>query len=174
MNPDAALTVRPATEADVPRALEIYAYAREFMRTHGNPTQWADWYPSEAILLNDVARQALYCIVDEDDPNHVCGMFAMIDGDDPTYAEIFEGAWKDDSPYATVHRIASDGTHRGIFSTALRFAQENHGHLRIDTHRDNSPMLHNIRKWGFSYCGIIYIEDGTPRFAFEWTRPADQ
>ena len=174
MSQTAGLGIRKASAADVPRALEIYAYAREFMRTHGNPTQWADWYPSEEILLGDVACQALYCIFDENDPDCVCGMFALRDGDDPTYAQIFEGAWMDDSPYGTVHRIASDGTHQGVFATAMQYAQDTRNHLRIDTHRDNSPMLHNIEKWGFTYCGIIYIEDGTPRKAFEWTRPAGQ
>ncbi|MBQ6454919.1 MAG: GNAT family N-acetyltransferase [Eggerthellaceae bacterium] len=164
------LAVRPAAEADLPRALEIFASAREFMRSRGNGTQWADWYPSEEILRDDISQGALHCIYDENDPEHICGMFALVAGDDPTYSEIFEGAWKNPSPYATVHRVASDGTHSGIFATAIQHARSRYDHLRIDTHKDNLPMQRCIEQWGFEYCGIIYIEDGTPRRAFEWTR----
>ena len=144
------------------------------MRARGNGTQWADWYPSEDILKKDIAQGALHCVYDESAPEHICGMFALIFGDDPTYAEIFEGAWKNPNPYATVHRIASDGTHPGIFATAIQYARERYDHLRIDTHRDNLPMQRCINRWGFEYCGIIYIEDGTPRIAFEWTKPVEQ
>lgn len=174
MTQSALLLVRSVREEDLPRALEIYAIARVFMHENGNPTQWADWYPSEEILRNDIAHNALYCIFDAEHPHRICGMFTLLDGDDPTYAELFEGAWLDDSSYGTIHRIASDGTHSGIFETAVQFARTTHHHLRIDTHRDNMPMQRCIKRWGFSYCGIIYIEDGTPRVAFEWIREGEQ
>ena len=32
--------IRLAKEEDIPRLLEIYAMAKEFMRKTGNPTQW--------------------------------------------------------------------------------------------------------------------------------------
>ena len=32
--------------------------------------------------------------------------------------------------------------------------------IRIDTHRDNKIMQHNILKQGFTYCGIIYLQSG--------------
>lgn len=170
MDEKPALAVRPATEADLPRALEIYATARAFMRENGNSTQWGDGYPGEGLLRGDIEKGHLYCIVDEDDQACPCGVFALIDGNDPTYDEIFEGAWKSSMPYATVHRIASDGTHSGLFAAAIRYARTRYDHLRVDTHRDNLPMQRSIEKQGFEYCGIIYIEDGTPRLAYEWTR----
>ncbi len=40
-------------------------------------------------------------------------------------------------------------------------------HLRIDTHQDNKIMQHVILKNGFTYCGIIYTGDGSPRLAYE-------
>ena len=40
--------------------------------------------------------------------------------------------------------------------------------LRIDTHQDNAPMLYNIRKHGFEYCGVIHVGDGSERLAFQW------
>ena len=39
--------------------------------------------------------------------------------------------------------------------------------LRIDTHRDNISMRRFIEKSSFDFCGVIYVEDGTPRVAFE-------
>ena len=42
--------IRPATEHDLPRLLEIYASAKHFMHTHGNPTQWNGSYPDEETL----------------------------------------------------------------------------------------------------------------------------
>ena len=39
--------------------------------------------------------------------------------------------------------------------------------LRIDTHRDNFIMRHNILKYGFRYCGIIFLESGDERIAYQ-------
>ena len=40
------LTIRPAVEADLPRLQEIFAHARRFMASSGNPCQWTGGYPS--------------------------------------------------------------------------------------------------------------------------------
>lgn len=40
--------IRHAAESDLPRILEIYDIARQFMRQSGNMTQWINGYPSEA------------------------------------------------------------------------------------------------------------------------------
>ena len=39
--------------------------------------------------------------------------------------------------------------------------------IRIDTHRENSSMQSMMKKNGFDYCGIIYLEDGAERLAYE-------
>ena len=39
--------------------------------------------------------------------------------------------------------------------------------MRIDTHKDNKTMQRLILKNGYEYCGIIFVEDGTERLAFE-------
>ena len=39
--------------------------------------------------------------------------------------------------------------------------------IRIDTHRDNRIMRHNIEKHGFAYCGIIYLANGDERLAYQ-------
>lgn len=39
--------------------------------------------------------------------------------------------------------------------------------IRIDTHRDNKIMQHNLSKHGFTYCGIIYLANGDERLAYQ-------
>ncbi len=52
----------------------------------------------------------------------------------------------------------------------INWAFEQCGHLRMDTHGDNTVMQALLRKLGFVYCGTIYVEeDDYPRLAFEKT-----
>ena len=85
---------------------------------------------------------------------------------EPTY-DVIDGAWLTDEPYGVIHRMASYPEVHGIFSTVINYAASHFAHLRIDTHRDNRIMQHLIEKHGFTYCGIIWLEDGTERLAYE-------
>ena len=152
--------IRPAEQADLDRILDIYAAAREFMAENGNPTQWKDGYPWLDMLEEDIRLGRLY-VVEE---NGICGVFMFVIGDDPTYGHI-EGSWRSNRPYGVIHRIAGQGG--GIFEAVLNFCAEKIRHLRIDTHADNKPMQHLVEKAGFSRRGIIYVEDGTPRIAYD-------
>ena len=156
--------VRRATESDLPRALAIYDSARRFMRSNGNTVQWVNGYPSEALLRQDTARGDLYVM---EDGGAVYGVFAFIIGDDPTYQTI-HGAWRDnDTPYGTLHRLGSDGTHSGVLSDAVDWAWGRIPHLRADTHEANRPMRRCLERAGFVYTGVITVADGTPRRAYE-------
>ena len=163
------MRIRKSTEADLNRIMEIYEYARQFMAAHGNPTQWGptNW-PPEALIRTDIADGSSYvCVNDE---GNVVGTFFFIQGEDvePTYQEITEGGWLDGSPYGVVHRIASDGSEKGVGMFCINWAYEQCGHLRIDTHNDNLVMQGLLRKLGFVHCGTIYVvEDDAPRLAYE-------
>ena len=39
--------------------------------------------------------------------------------------------------------------------------------MKIDTHRENRVMQKLLEKNGFTYCGIIYAEDGSRRMAYQ-------
>ena len=145
---------------------EIYVYARKFMAEHGNPTQWGQTRPTEETLRKDIEKEQLYVIEERD---RLQGVFALIIGEDPTYQNIEQGSWKDTSLYGTIHRIASASEAHGIMEQVLAFAWEKIQHLRIDTHENNKVMQHLILKNGFEKCGIIYVDDGSPRVAFEKT-----
>lgn len=156
--------IRLAQEKDLEIIQGIYAYARKFMAEHGNPTQWGQTRPTEETLRKDIEKEQLYVI---DEQNQLQGVFALIIGADPTYQNIERGSWMDDSTYGTIHRIASAPEAHGVMAQVLDFAWGKKKHLRIDTHENNKIMQHLILKNGFEKCGIIYVDDGSPRIAFE-------
>ena len=159
------MNIRPAVLQDLDTILSVYDTARAFMRTHDNPTQWAGGYPKRELLEEDVANRQLFVVTDDTDAIH--GVFAYILGEDPTYQLIEDGAWPNALPYGTIHRIASDGTVKGILKLAVDFALTHCRQLRADTHHDNYVMQNAMTRLGFQYCGIIYVSDGSLRKAYQ-------
>ncbi len=156
--------IRLAAAEDLNAVLNIYGAARRFMCESGNPTQWGDGYPAKELLEEDIRRGDLYLCLRDGVP---CGAFMLMAAPEPTYAEI-DGCWMSEEPYGTIHRVASDGSKRGIFKEILNFCKERFSHLRIDTHADNHIMQHLVKKGGFEYCGIIHLKNGSPRLAYEY------
>jgi len=160
------MQIRHAYEQDLDRLMNLYAGARQFMADHGNPRQWWGGYPTREMLEGDLSADQLY-VCEED--GQIYAAFVLALGDDPTYA-VIEGAWKDDRPYGTLHRIASSGERRGMTDVIVRWAFEKTGNLRADTHELNLSMQNGFTRNGFERCGIIYVEDGTPRIAYHKTK----
>lgn len=160
--------IRPAQPADVPAIMDVIADAKAIMRASGNLHQWIDGYPSTAVIAHDIAAGNGYVIVQDE---VIIGYFAFIASPEPTYARIYHGEWIDDAaPYYVVHRIASRrGTHH-VFADMLDYCFAHCDNLRIDTHRDNTIMQHNLDKHGFAYCGIIYLASGDERLAYQRLR----
>lgn len=158
------MKIRKADYQDLPRMQEIFAIARSEMKKNGNPNQWKDDRPPLFLIEKDFSKGVTYVIEDED---KVIGTFSYTIGVEPTYVDIYDGKWLNDLPYGTIHRIASDTTHKGIFKYVLDFVETFGVDIRIDTHPDNKIMLHLMDKYGFTKCGIIYIDDGTSRIAFQ-------
>lgn len=159
------MTIRKATLADIPEMMTIFAIARKYMAETGNPNQWAATYPSVELLTDDIERGDSYVCTDDD---RMVATFVLRGGDDPTYAVIYNGTWKNNNPYATIHRIASTGEVRGIFRRVMAYALQHHSTIRIDTHRDNKVMQEAINKAGFDYCGIIHCWNGDERLAYQY------
>ena len=159
--------IRNATPHDLPAIENIYAIARGYMARTGNPTQWGDSYPAHSLLESDIAKNELF-VYEEDGIIH--GVFAFILGDDPTYAYIEDGQWPNQKPYGTIHRIASDGETKGVFTHCFAYALSQMDEIRIDTHHNNKTMQHVVEKHGFKRCGVIYVSDGSPRIAYQYSK----
>ena len=79
------VVIKKAQAGDLPRILEIYAYAREFMKRTGNPNQWKENAPQKEVLETDIRAGQLYVVRQG---NRMTGVFALVIGKDPTYAQI--------------------------------------------------------------------------------------
>ena len=155
------MEIRSTEIKDLPLVMEIYDYARAFMRATGNTTQWIDGYPSEVLIRQEI----------EDGHSFVCTGFIL--GEDPTYQQIYEGTWLNNEPYGVIHRLATNGKQKGVSETCLNWCFERWPNLRVDTHRDNKVMQHILTKYGFQRCGIIYVKNGTERIAYQMKRIPD-
>ena len=160
------LFVRKATAEDLDRIMDIYASAREFMKRTGNPNQWGSSYPPKELIREDIRRGICRAVCDE---TGIHGVFALLEEADPSYGHIENGKWPDDDPYVTIHRIAGDGSVRGVFACAVSYCKKLAKNVRIDTHAENKVMQRHIESNGFAKCGIIYLANGSPRIAYQWS-----
>lgn len=160
------MTIHSSALSDIPQMQEIFAIARRFMEDTGNPNQWVDGYPNDEFLRADIERGDSYVCYED---GEIVATFVLRSGEDPTYAKIYDGAWLNNEPYATIHRIASNGKVHGVLHAVMDFALNRYHTIRIDTHRDNQVMRRAVQKEGFRYCGIIHCWSGDERLAYQYT-----
>ena len=137
------MQIRKATMNDLPDILAIYAYAREYMKEHGNPDQWK-----------------------ANDREQIGGVFYFHPEEDPDYLNI-DGSWLNSCPYAVVHRVATAPDTKGIATFCLNWAYEQFPNIKIDTHDDNIPMQHLLAKLGFTCCGHTTLKSGDSRLIYQ-------
>lgn len=161
------MEIRQAVHSDSDSLMEIFQGAKKIMHKSGNLQQWNNGYPTKEIVLSDIEHGHCYVLCEGED---ILGTMALIPGPDPTYSYI-EGEWPDEKPYYVIHRIATSSPGRNVAKIMLdwgfRFiAEKGCGVIRIDTHKDNCIMKHILTKYGFTMCGVIYLNDGAPRDAY--------
>ena len=160
------MKIRAAEHNDLEKIFKIYEHARLFMREHGNPTQWGYSYPSKELVTSDLEQGCLFVVVDDSDA--IAGVFSCFVDGDPDY-DVIKGAWLNDKPYTAIHRIASAGTQKGIFTHILNHCLTFSDNIKIDTHTQNLIMQSVLKKHGFEYCGII-TADGLEFIAFQFVK----
>lgn len=160
------MQIRKATEEDRDALMDLYAHARDFMAANGNPHQWGDrrWPPRELIAADIAAGKSYIC----HEQGRLLAAFYFDAGNcpEPGY-DVLEAAWLAEGPYGVVHRIAAAENGRGAGTFCLEWAYSRCGHLRADTHADNTVMQNLLQKLGFVRCGTVLADDGTPRLAYE-------
>ena len=150
--------------SDLDKIMEIYSSARKYMSENGNGSQWSKGYPWEYLIVKSIEDGKQYiCSYN----NKIVGTFYFAIEPEPNYRTIKDGKWLNNEPYGVIHRIASGGSVKGVGEFSIKWCVDNCRNLRIDTHKNNAPMQHLLRKMGFSYCGIINVFDGTERTAFQ-------
>ena len=159
------ICIRKGKPQDADRLVEIFENAKRYMRSYGNNSQWSHGYPSRIDILKDIELGQNY--VGTDHSGEIVLSFAFIIGEEPTYLKIENGNWTNNCPYGTIHRIASSGKFKGMLNEAVKFCFSKINNIRIDTHKDNSPMITALKKLDFIHCGTIYCRDGSPRLAFQ-------
>ena len=166
------MIVRKTLPADLPAIQQLYDDARAALKSMGVDQWQTGDYPNAQDAEMDMIAGTGYVL---EENNEVLGVACIAFGREPTYEVMKEGRWEADPPdYGFLHRIAIAPKAKGknaaglLFGELKRQARErNISVLRCDTHRDNLPMQHALAKNGFSPRGIITVEDGSPRIAFE-------
>lgn len=162
---DKTLKIRKSRPKDEAAIMRIFALAREYMVAHGNETQWTDGYPEKDLLHEDILAGNSYVF---ERNGKIVGTFTFIIGAEPTYRRIENGAWHCDKSYGTIHRLASDGTARGIAKACFSFCSDRIDYLRTDTHRDNLTMQGAMEAFGFQRCGTVFVRGGAERIAYDY------
>ena len=160
------ITIRKTELRDLDEVMGIYEHGRQIMRNSGNLFQWQNDRPYREQIIDDIEKGNSYVAENREG---LCGVFALIFGEDVTYGYI-EGSWLNDEPYGTIHRIATSGREKGVLKAAVDYGFSQIENVRIDTHHDTKIMQHLLKKLGFTECGVIYLLDGDPRLAYQKTK----
>lgn len=159
------IEIRKTRPTELDTLMDIFEQAKRIMRKDGNMHQWRGNYPSADIIQKDIQNGHSYVCLEN---GEIIGTFAFIPGKDPTYAQIYEGEWLEDTlPYGVIHRLAGTEASKGVAKACLQWCHARIPNLRADTHRDNRILQHILKKDGFHYCGIIYLANGDERLAFQ-------
>ena len=166
------MTIRSATKKDIPSIMEIIKDAQLHLANQ-KIDQWQDGYPTVEIIENDIANNESFVVVNERDIPFATTMFTT--SPEPTYTNI-EGNWVTpvSISYGVIHRLAISAKHRkqGMAKSVFqefenRLVKNNIYSMKVDTHRGNKGMQHMLTSIGYQYCGVIYLESGDERLAFE-------
>lgn len=165
--------IRKATFSDLDALMPIFDEARETIAALGID-QWQDGYPAREVIAVDILQACSYAVMCDDE---IVGTFVIVDDGEPTYDHIYDGHWltgDDERAYIALHRVAvavkkrGSGISTAIIDYAVQYAKT-HGcaSVRIDTHAGNIVMRKMLEKHGFVYCGVIYLQSGAARVAYE-------
>lgn len=161
---------RQAVSKDQESILAIIRQAQAYFQKQGID-QWQNGYPNPETVRRDIGDGNAYVLTRED---KVIGTVAVFFEEEEAYRDLYGGEWFDGGTYAVIHRIAMEDGCKGkglsteIVGQVEDLCQERGVHsIRVDTHRDNISMQRMLEKNGFSFCGGIFLADGSPRIAFE-------
>jgi hypothetical protein len=159
------MQIRRSRLTELDAIMRLYSIAKQFMNETGNPNQWIDGYPGEKVISSDILSGNSYVCTDNE--GEIIGVFYFAIENDPTYTQIYDGAWLNDKSYGVIHRLASAGKTKGIANQCLTWCYDQCQSMRADTHAENKVMQHLLLKNGYTQCGTIIVKNGSKRLAFQ-------
>ena len=152
--------------------IKIIGEAQEYLAIQ-NIDQWQNGYPNKEAILRDIKNNESYIVTTKE--SIIIGTAMFSTNKEPTYKSI-EGQWitKSDAKYGVIHRMAisekyrKKGVAKFIFEKCEQQLRQNEIiSMRIDTHENNLAMQGLLFKLKYIYCGVIYLENGDKRLAYE-------
>lgn len=164
------MEIRKAKIEELDEIMGIFEHARQFMAKNGNASQWGTTYPEQEIVEADIKKEECYVCVED---GEIEATFVFFQGkEEPDYVDIYDGEWKNEAPYGTIHRVASRGRVLGISKICMDFCKSQIPNLRGDTYKDNIVMQKVFAKNGFEKCGTIYLggkkDESNARIAYQF------
>ena len=164
------MNFRQSVKEDIEDILVIIKQAQAYLKEAGI-NQWQNNYPNYETISRDIDNKESYVLLEGND---IVATTAISFQGEKTYQSIYDGKWISDTDYAVIHRIAVDHKYKGtglasriIDNVEKICLDKGVASIKVDTHEKNLSMQRLLGKNNFHYCGIIYLEDGSKRVAFE-------
>jgi GNAT superfamily N-acetyltransferase len=153
----ADLTIRRATEHDLPAVVALVRAVVPLMQAAGNQ-QWTNEYPNETIFRRDLALQQLWIA---ELAGQLVGIAALTQDQDAGYADA---DWDAAEPALVTHRLAvAPSAHgQGVAQALLQQAEHEARALglrtlRVDTNSENAATQRLFPKLGYRFAGEIAL-----------------
>ncbi len=166
------MNLQLSTLSDVPSIMEIIKDAQNYL-AELNIDQWQDGYPNVAQIELDIENDDSYIVLN--DSKNIIGTTVFSTKTEPTYQNI-DGNWitTENAIYGVIHRLAVGNNFRKLGLANFVFDESENRlkemgvkSMRIDTHRDNKGMQYMLKKRDYQYCGVIILDSGDERLAYE-------
>lgn len=122
--------------------------------------QWPSWYPNEDVILNDITKNQLFVVENE---NNVLAIIVLSPDMPPEYDNV---KWKrKEGRVNSIHRLAVHPTlkTKTLAQDLLLYAEEiaredGYSIIRLDTYSPNKRANIFYQKNGYHYCGDINLQ----------------
>ena len=156
------MQIRKAEMADFDQVMDILKDGRNQLAERGID-QWQGDYPNPDHVKEDIEHGYAYLAKSED--GETVGTLSIVPAPDTTYDQL-DGAWQvETNDYVTIHRVAIHSDHTGhgyaskLYQAVISYFTSGFNDvksIRVDTHEDNLPMQHLIKKSGFKRVGTLH------------------
>ena len=154
------MIIRLATLDDLDDIWKLRCETQELLKSR-HIDQWQYIDPTKETFMKDILEHEFYVLIDH---KELKGMMAIKSGIEDTYLKIYDGKWRLDLPYLTIHRLAvkkdllgSQAAKQLMDYSDVIAKEKGISYMRIDTHKDNRYAIKLFENHGYVYCGWINL-----------------